>query len=411
MRSREGDLRGAIILGRHEPPPWADDLQMPVDVLARQAAVALENALLYQRERGIAETLQRSLLPAALPEIPGLALDARYLPGRPHAVGGDWYDVFLLPSGQLGLAMGDVAGRGVWAAAVMGQLRNALRAFALDGDPPALVAARLNRFIPAGTMATLLYLVFDLDTMEARYVNLGHVPPVVVTPQRVASFLDGGAPPLGAKLWSTYREDSTVLTPGSMIVLYTDGLVESRGVSIDDGLNRQAHAIAEKYNGDVAGLLDHVLANVGSTTNVEDDIAVLALRALPLDPTRLELRLPAIPSSLSQFRKALRRWLAAAGLAADLAYEITTACNEACANAIEHAYGPGDASFSFEASLIDDRLAVTVRDTGRWQAPHALHRGLGLTIMRALMDAVNVDSGPGGTTVEMQRRVATKLQA
>ncbi len=132
---------------------------------------------------------------------------------------------------------------------------------------------------------------------------------------------------------------------------------------------------------------------------------------MPLDPTHLAFRLPAIPSSLRQLRQALRRWLAAAGLAADLAYEITTACNEACANAIEHAYGPGDASFSFEASLVDDRLAVTVRDTGRWRAPHALHRGLGLTVMRALMDTVNVDSGPGGTIVQMQRRVATQVQA
>jgi anti-sigma regulatory factor (Ser/Thr protein kinase) len=306
--------------------------------------------------------------------------------------------------------MGDVAGRGVWAAAVMGQLRNALRAFALEGDPPALVGARLNRFIPAGTMATLLYLVFDPDTMEVRYVNLGHLPPVVVTPQKTASFLEGGAPPLGAKLWSTYRENSAVLSPGSTMVLYTDGLVETRGASIDDGLSRLAHAVAARANGDIAGLLDHILAHVLGGANVEDDIALLALRALPLDPARLTLRLPAIPSTLGQFRQTLRRWLAAAGLPADVAYEVMTACNEACANAIEHAYGPGDATFSFEISLVNDRLAVTVRDTGRWRAPHALHRGLGLTVMRALMDAVNVDSGPGGTTVQMERRVTTKVQ-
>jgi serine phosphatase RsbU (regulator of sigma subunit)/FixJ family two-component response regulator/anti-sigma regulatory factor (Ser/Thr protein kinase) len=409
MRSRGGDLRGGIILGRHGPPPCAEDedLQLKVGILVRQAEVALENVLLYQRERTIAETLQRSLLPGELPQIPGLALDARYLPGRPDAVGGDWYDVFMLPSGQLGLAMGDVAGRGVWAAAVMGQLRNALRAFALEGDPPALVAARLNRFIPTGTMATLLYMVYDPDTMEARYVNLGHVPPVVVTPERTTSFLEGGAPPLGAKLWFSYRENSAVLTPGSTIVLYTDGLVETRGEPIDDGLNRLARAIADKSNDDIAGLLDHLLASVGGGTNAEDDIAVLALRPLPLDSTRLSLRLPAVPSSLSQLRQTLRRWLTASGLAADLAYEITTACNEACANAIEHAYGPGDASLSLEVSLIDGRLTVIVLDTGRWRTPHPLHRGLGLTIMRALMDTVDVDSGPGGTTVRMQRRVAT----
>ena len=114
--------------------------------------------------------------------------------------------------------------------------------------------------------------------------------------------------------------------------------------------------------------------------------------------------------SLSQFRQTLRRWLATAGLPPDVAYEITTACNEACANAIEHAYGPGDATFSFEASVANDKLAVTVRDTGRWRPPDAFHRGLGLTVMRALMEVVNVDSGPGGTTVQMERRVITKVR-
>ncbi len=410
MQSRDGNLRGGIIVGRHEPPRSAEDLRMQVGALARQAAVALENTLLYHRERTIAETLQRSLLPGELPEIPGVALDARYLPGMNEAVGGDWYDVFLLPSGNVGVAMGDVAGRSVWAAAVMGQLRNALRAFALEGDAPAVVGARLNRFIPSGAMATLLYLVFNPDTLEARYVNLGHLPPLVMTSHKAVSFLEEGGPPLGAKLWSSCRENSTILAPGSTMVLYTDGLVDVRGVSIDEGLSRLARTIAADSNGDMAGLLDRVLGQLLGGSNAEDDVAVLALRALPLDPRHLALRLPAIPSSLSQLRQTLRRWLAPAGLTSEVVYEITTACNEACANAIEHAYGPGDASFSFEADLIDDRVAVTVRDTGGWRAPHPHHRGLGLTVMRGLMDAVNVESGPGGTTVQMQRRVKSRVQ-
>ncbi len=201
MRSRDGGVRGAIIVGRHEPPRWADDLETQIGALAKQAVVALENAFLYQRERGIAETLQRSLLPGQLPTIPGFVVEARYLPGKHEAVGGDWYDVFQLPSGHAGVAMGDVAGRGVWAAAVMGQLRHALRAFALEGDSPAVVGARLNRLIPPGAMATLLYFVLDPDTMEARYINLGHVPPLIVAPHGAPCFLDGGAPPLGSKLW------------------------------------------------------------------------------------------------------------------------------------------------------------------------------------------------------------------
>jgi anti-sigma regulatory factor (Ser/Thr protein kinase) len=411
MRSRDGLARGAIVVGRREPPTWAEELESQVGALARQAAVALENAFLYQRERGIAETLQRSLLPGQLPTIPGLVVEARYLPGKHEAVGGDWYDVFQLPSGHAGIAMGDVAGRGVWAAAVMGQLRHALRAFALEGDPPAIVGARLNRLIPQGAMATLLYLVLDPDTMEARYINLGHMPPLIVAPGRAPCFLDGGAPPLGARLWSSCTELSTVLTPGSTLLLYTDGLVETRGVPIDRGLTRLAHALSTKSNGDISVLLDHVLAQALGTEEAEDDVAVLALRPLPLESTRLALRLPASPAALSQLRQTLRRWLTSADVAQDVAFEIATACNEACANAIEHAYGPRDASFSFEARLEDDTLAVTVRDAGRWKAPSPTHNGLGLTVMRGLMDAVDLETGPNGTTVRMRRRLSIGAQA
>jgi FixJ family two-component response regulator/anti-sigma regulatory factor (Ser/Thr protein kinase) len=407
MQSRDGLARGAIVVGRHEPPGWAEELESQVGALARQAAVALENAFLYQRERGIAETLQRSLLPGQLPTIPGLVVEARYLPGKHEAVGGDWYDMFQLPSGHAGIAMGDVAGRGVWAAAVMGQLRHALRAFALEGDSPAMVGARLNRLIPQGAMATLLYLVLDPDTMEARYINLGHVPPLIITPPGVPRFLDGGAPPLGAKLWSTCSESSTVVAPGSTLLLYTDGLVETRGESIDRGLARLAHALSTKSNGDISVLLDHVLAQALRTGQAEDDVAVLALRPLPLESTRLALRLPANPGSLSQLRQTLRRWLGSAGLPQDVAFEIATACNEACANAIEHAYGPGDASFSFESRLDGGTVFVAVRDAGRWRDPSPAHKGLGLTVMRGLMDSVDVKTGHEGTTVQMQRRLTS----
>jgi len=408
MWSRDGDFRGAIIVGRRHPPRWAKDLEIQVGALARQAAVALENTLLYHREREIAETLQRSLLPGELPEIPGLVLDARYLPGGREGIGGDWYDAFPLPSGHVGLAMGDVAGRGVWAAAIMGQLRNALRAFALEGDPPAVVASRLNRFTPPGTMATLLYMVFDPETMEARYVNLGHLPPLIVSPHGASSFLEGGGLPLGVRRWSSYQEQTAVLVPGSTLVLYTDGLVETRGSSIDEGLNRLAQTAAGKFSGSIAGLMDHVLAQVLRGANAEDDVAILAMRALPMDVGRLAIRLPAIPSSLSQLRQTLRLWLAAAGIRDDIVYEIVTASNEAGANAIEHAYGPEDATVSFEAGLVDDRVVVTVRDTGRWREPHPLRRSFGITVMRALMDVVNLKSGPEGTTVEMERRVPTR---
>lgn len=361
------------------------------------------------RRRGIAETLQRSLMPERLPEIPGVALAGRYLPGSPETIGGDWYDVFTLPTGQVALAIGDVAGRGVWAAGIMGQLRHALRAYAIEGNSPARIAERLNRLIEPGAMATLLYLVFDPATWTVQYANLGHPPALVVTPEGSASFLQGGSPPLGTMLAFSHREETIALRPGSTIVLYTDGLIEVRGEPIDNGLARVAEAATRAFGRDLDGLLDHLLVEVLNRKLAEDDVAILALRAVSLDPRRLAVRLPAAPSSLAQLRHMLRRWLAAARVPENDAYEIIIACNEACANAIEHAYGPGDAAFDFEAALTEDGVAVIVRDGGRWRDPRD-RLGHGMELMRTLMDAVDVASGAEGTRVAMRRRLTQEVR-
>jgi serine phosphatase RsbU (regulator of sigma subunit)/FixJ family two-component response regulator/anti-sigma regulatory factor (Ser/Thr protein kinase) len=409
VRGRSGQMLGAIILGLSEPGGMMDELQVQIEALARQAAVALENALLYERERRIAETLQRGLLPERLPQIPGVDVAARYRPGSQESVGGDWYDVFLLPTGHVGLVMGDIAGRGVWAAAVMGQLRNALRAYALEGNPPAVIGEQLNRLIYPGAMATLVYLAFDPDMWTVRYFNAGHLPPLVISLEGTVSFLEGGSPPLGAMPGLVYREETAALRPGSTIVLYTDGLAEVKGKPIDDGLARIKRAVAGTSGLDLNDLLDRVLSEVLGGNTAGDDVALLALRASALDPDRLSVRLPATPSSLLALRHTLRRWLRAARVTPDEEYEIVTACNEACANAIEHAYGLADAIFDFECLLTHDGVAVMVRDVGNWRPPRG-HQGLGLELMHALMDGVEVDSGPGGTTVQMRRRLAQRDQ-
>ncbi len=404
VRARTGKVLGAIVLGDPSPQRFTAEAQTQIEALARQAAVALENALRYERERGIAETLQRSLLPERLPEIPGVTMGARYLPGSQEAVGGDWYDAFTLANGHIGLVMGDVAGRGIWAAAVMGQLRNAVRAYAHEGSPPAVIGERLNRLIDPGAMATLLYLVFDPDTWTVRYINLGHLPPLVATPDGATVFLSGGAPPLGTSTASAYREETCVLRPGSTLVLYTDGLVEVRGKPIDDGLGRLERVVRSAVDLDPNEMLDRVLAEVLDGQVGEDDVAVLALRASPLDPRRLEIRVPAVPSSLPQLRRTLRRWLAAK-VPPDEAYEIVTAIHEACANTVEHAYGPTDQTFGIEAVLTDEEIAVTIRDAGQWRPARGVRRGHGLKLMHALMDSVDVFPGSDGTMVEMRRRL------
>jgi FixJ family two-component response regulator/anti-sigma regulatory factor (Ser/Thr protein kinase) len=406
VRSRHGQPLGALVLARPAGHLFAPEVRAQLEALALQVAVALENTLLYERTRGTAETLQRSLMPERLPEIPGLSLSARYLPGNQEAVGGDWYDVLTLPNGHIGLVIGDVAGRGVWAAAVMGQLRNALRAYALEGDPPALIAQRLCGLVDDRTMATLVYLIIDPETRTMRYLNLGHLPPLVVGPDGVIS-LEAGAPPLGVRGVS-YREEALTLPPCATILVYTDGLLDARGQSIDAGFTRITDVLRRCAEVPLDELVDRVLAAAHDGRAAEDDTALLALRLMPLSPARLDIRLPAVPSSLAEMRQTVRRWLRAAGLGEEDAYEIVTALNEACANSIEHAYGLTDGVFECELTISDGVLTALVRDIGRWRSARGEHRGNGLKLMEALMGEVEVTAMHDGTEVRMRRRVAAR---
>ncbi|HKX19859.1 MAG TPA: SpoIIE family protein phosphatase [bacterium] len=403
VRGRLGQPLGAMILARRAGQAFSPEVRVQIEALTLQVAVALENTLLFERARGTAETLQRSLLPEHLPDIPGLALSARYLPGNHEAVGGDWYDVMTLPNGHIGLVIGDVAGRGVWAAAVMGQLRNALRAYALEGNPPALIAERLTRLVDDRTMATLVYLMIDPESREACYLNLGHLPPLVVGAEGVTR-LDGGAPPLGVR-GVAYTERHTVLPPRSTVMVYTDGLLEVRGRSIDDGFERITEVLRRGHGMPVDDLVDRVVASALEGRTAEDDIALVALRLAPLSPGRLDIRLPAVPASLAQMRQTLRRWFKSVDVSPEEAYDAMTAINEACANSIEHAYGPIDGLFECEVSLADGTLTATVRDIGRWRSSRGQHRGHGLKLMEALMGEVEFEATSAGTAVRMRKRV------
>jgi serine phosphatase RsbU (regulator of sigma subunit)/DNA-binding response OmpR family regulator/anti-sigma regulatory factor (Ser/Thr protein kinase) len=404
VRSREGHPLGALILAEPAGRVFAPAVRVQIEALALQVAVALENTRLYERTRGTAETLQRSLMPERLPEIPGLGIAARYLPGNHESVGGDWYDVLTLPNGHVGLVIGDVAGRGVWAAAVMGQLRNALRAYALEGNPPAVIAQRLAGLVDERTMATLVYLIIEPDTGHVRYLNLGHLPPLVLGPDGVTALEGGSAPPLGVR-GIAYREETATLPARSTLLVYTDGLLDERGQSLDEGLARLTAALARCADVPVDDLLDGVLAAVQNGRTAEDDTALVALRLVPLNPARLDIRLPAVPSSLAQMRQTVRRWLRTADLDEEQGYEILTAVNEACANSIEHAYGLRDGLFECELTLHDGVLTAVVRDIGRWRSARGEHRGNGLKLMEALMGEVEVIAAHAGTAVRMRKRV------
>jgi PAS domain S-box-containing protein len=362
----------------------------------------------YQREHRIAETLQRSLLPERLPPIEGVALAARYLPGaRGAAIGGDWYDVLERPDGRVALVVGDVAGPGLRAAASMGQLRNAFRAYGMVEASPAEVVARINRLVMSGVeqvMATVLYIVLDRESGEVAWSAAGHPPPLVIAPDG-ARFLEGGrSVPIGAADPAVFREATAILPPGSSLLLYTDGLVERRGTPLEDRLAELA-AAAESAGDELGEMCEHVIRVLLGDADPGDDVALLAVRPLPVADTEISLTLPAEPGSLAQLRRRLARFLHATGATELEQYEITLTICEAAGNAIEHAYGPGDATYEVEVRFDDGELTAVVRDEGSWRDKRGEHRGRGLSIIEDLMDDVSVERENGGTLVRMRRRV------
>ena len=362
-----------------------------------------------QREHHIAETLQRSLLPDLLPEVPGVSLAVRYVPATADVqVGGDWYDVVQLPGGLIGMAVGDVAGHGLPAAATMGQIRMALRAYALQDPAPVAVMSGLHRLVSELAMSdlvTVIYLVFDPATRQLRYTNAGHPPALLISGGKSAWLEDGLSPPVGVTSEAAYTEASLELAAGATLLLYTDGLVERRRVSIQQGLDRLSLEAAAHASAGLEELCDHLLASLVEQELVADDIALLAMRAVALVETPLTLSLPAEPRVLVQVRGALRRWLRESEVPSTAEHDILVACGEACANVVQHAYGAVPGEMEVSAELVDGWVELTIRDHGEWRQEADRGGGWGLQLIEGLMDSVEVERTADGTQITMRRRV------
>jgi GAF domain-containing protein/anti-sigma regulatory factor (Ser/Thr protein kinase) len=403
----EGRVLGVLHVGSLTPREFTNDDRDLLQIAADRAALAIEHAQVFEQRR-LAEALQRSVLPQELRPIAGITVAARYLPAAPAtSLGGDWYDLFPIGRGRVGLAVGDVVGRGLPAAALMAQLRTGLRAYAFDGHPPSEVMARLNRLLshlsPA-TMTTAAYIALDPENEAVTMVNAGHPPPLLVAPDGTASYLPvTGGVALGVSRGARYREHGFPLPGGSTLLLYTDGVVEVRGETLDDGLER-LRTLAEREYRNPEALLDAVIAEMVADGRPPDDVAMLAVHLVALGD-RLATSWPAQADALSQVRHLLRRWLRHNGATDDEIYDITVAVQEACANAVEHAYTPGDAAFDVEAVNRDGCVEITVRDHGRWRRARGAHRGRGMPMMEALMDSVHVQHTNDGTAVALQREL------
>ncbi|MEU9171633.1 SpoIIE family protein phosphatase [Streptomyces sp. NPDC048420] len=277
---------GALTLGRAKDPTDFTTADLPlIEDIARRAGLALDNARLYQRQRKVAETMQNHLLPQ-MPRVPGLQMTARYLPAPDASqVGGDWYDAFSLSDGATALAVGDVVGHDLEAAAGMAQLRNMLRAYAWSHqEPPSRIVDRLDEavmHITDVTMATMILArVEETDDghWELSWTNAGHPPPLLISHDGLAEYLTDGH---GILLGTGVRTPRTVATaslpPGSTLLLYTDGLIEAPGHTLDEGLHRLRRHAAALAHRPLASLTDQVLRRVRHVSN-DDDVALLAVR-------------------------------------------------------------------------------------------------------------------------------------
>jgi PAS domain S-box-containing protein len=274
---------GALRFSFGRPRKITEEERVFLEALAGQCQLAVERAGLYEREHRTAETLQRSLLPDRLPSVPGLVLEARYRPAKNMEIGGDWYDAFRLADQRLGVALGDVMGKGLTAAAGMGRVRNALRALALTDPRPAAVLGGLDRLFSATEeeeqVTTVAYLVIDPVTGDGVLGNAGHLPALVLEAGCAPRFdqVEAGTP-LG---WASPRKQHAFnLRPGSTAVFYSDGLVENRKRGLDAGLEELA-AVAARADEDLLAhperLLEYLVERMLAGHEQDDDVTVLVM--------------------------------------------------------------------------------------------------------------------------------------
>jgi PAS domain S-box-containing protein len=371
-------------------------------LLCAHVGQAVHRAHLFEQQREVALALQRSILgPSVLPA--GFAV--RYEPaGRPLEVGGDWYDVIELADGRMGVVVGDCVGRGLDAAAVMGQLRSACRALLLRTPMPGQVLAALDDFaghVPGAECTTVFCGILDPATGVLYYSSAGHPPAILVHPDGGTELLeDGRFVPLSVVPGAVRPEARTVVPLGATLLLYTDGLVERRWQSIDIGIDAAARVLRFGQDVGVRTLADRVMGGLAPEDGFDDDVAVLLYRGPP--PLRIEF--PADAAQLSPVRHELRTWLTRLRLDQDLVDDVVMAVGEAAANSVEHGGGDESQQVVVTGWIEGDDLVLTVEDTGSWRPPRqdsTVDRGRGLPLMRAVMD-VDVRTGADGTTVQLR---------
>jgi PAS domain S-box-containing protein len=377
--------------------------------LTSHLAQALVGAREYEQTRAVALTLQHAILgPTQLPH--GFAV--RYTPAvEPLEVGGDWYDVIGLDDDRIGVVVGDCVGRGLPAAAVMGQLRSAAQALLLRTSAPGQALTALDSFaqrVPAAVCTTVFCAVIDVANSTVCYSSAGHPPPIAVAADGSERFLDQAQSlPLAAtKTARPRREGRITLAPGTTLLAYTDGLIERRRESLTDGVKRAAEALKNERHRHPDQLADYLMKELAPPAGYDDDVAVLLYRH---PPPALHVELPALTASLAPMRAQLRDWLTGAAVDPETAVDIILAVGEAASNAVEHAghRASHPVDLAMTARITGVGLRLVVADNGCWRPPAAEpgYRGHGISLMKALVDTVDIKATDHGTTVDLLKEL------
>ncbi|MCI3934465.1 SpoIIE family protein phosphatase [Streptomyces sp. AN091965] len=404
---------GALGLLYQDRTGFTDEERNVIVALGSSIAQSLQRAMFYEQEKDLAQGLQQAMLPRTIPGVPGADIAVRYRSAAlGRDIGGDWYDVIPLPGGRVGAVIGDVQGHDTHAAAVMGQLRIVLRAYAAEGHTPATVVARASGFLhelDTDRFATCLYAEADLSTGVVQLVRAGHIDPLLQltdgTCRRVP--VDGGLPlGLSAEFGRLdYPVTTLELDPGQTLLLYTDGLVEEPGADLDDGTRALAELVSTGPR-DLEHLADLLSGSVDDGRG-DDDTALLLLRRVAVDAPRSGGRLqqhvaPGDPDGLAEARHMIRAAVRAWG-ARGRADEIELAADELITNALMHTDGPAVVTLRV-VSGGDRRLRVDVEDSSSAlprlrEASDDGVSGRGLLLVDRLADVWGVDSRGSGKCV------------
>lgn len=394
----EGETLGVLVVSSRERRYREADLQL-LELVADRSARAIRQAELYEQARDAALSLQRSLLPEALPSVRGMDVAARYLAGQDGTeVGGDWYDLFALPDGRMALVVGDVVGRGLRAAARMGRVRTALRAYAFEASSPTDALRRLDRLVSAEgqvEFTTLLVAFIDPATGEVRACCAGHLPPIVVGAEGARIVPVAGGPPLGVAD-EPRPETGLHLETGETMIAYTDGLVEDRATGLAVGIEDLRAAAEQERSVAPQDLVDRVVRRLLGARGSRDDVAIVAVTRVGDD---LMCTYPAEPAAVATARHAVTSFAAAHGADERLLQDVALAVSEACTNVVVHAYRGGEAGpMHVHARREEDALEVVVTDEGGGVRPRGDSPGvgLGLQIITRTTERFDVRDRPDG---------------